>query len=615
MGQKTIQSFEASVDLSKINEALEQDGVVILRNIIAHDTIDTLLDELNPYLERKPTCIGNFSGFDTKRLHSLFAKTTCLADFIGHDQVLEVMDLALGPFCDNYQLNSNSITAIGPGETPQPLHRDDLLYPLAHPSKRNACATAFWALSDFTGENGATRLVPGSHHWDDERKPQEHETVQAIMPKGSVCVFVGGVYHGGSPNSTAAQWRIGMFSGYCLGWLRQEQNFYLSVPPDMAKEMPEKIGRLLGYNIHRPYLGWVQDLQDPWDVINGYEELSKGGGSNMFAAGEENLVQRSTIDLGASTTQTATSAEQRAPSRSNGTNHLPVIETVPVSGDHVEVEALLERDGCVIIRDLIAPTSIDQLLLDLEPYLQRKPKGETDFIGMETKRLHSLFTKSSQVGDFVTNNKLLSVVESALRPFCDVFQLSSNSITAIGPSETPQPIHRGDSLYPLPHDKPRNLGITVFFALTDFTAENGATHLIPGSHTWDDERQPLESETVQAVMPKGSACFFVNGIYHGGGANRTDTWRIGMFASYILGWLRQEQNFYLSVPPEQAKQLPEKVARLLGYSLHRPFLGWVQDFQDPWDVIQGYQELSSGSPDLFADDTDDPVQAATIRAI
>ena len=78
--------------------------------------------------------------------------------------------------------------------------------------------------------------------------------------------------------------------GYCLGWLRQEQNFYLTVPPELAREMPEHIGRLLGYTLHRPFLGWVQDFQDPWDAINGYEELSSGG-SDLFASGASRPIQ------------------------------------------------------------------------------------------------------------------------------------------------------------------------------------------------------------------------------------------------------------------------------------------------------------------------------------
>ena len=290
MSEHRIPRLDATAGDEDIRHHLQHEGCVILESVIEHDVIDRMLADLRPYMERKPTGNGDFSGYHTKRLHSLFAKSGELPGFILHPKVIQAADIALLPFCDSYQLNSNSITAIGPGETIQPLHRDDLLYPLAHPSERNACCTAFWALSDFSAENGATRLIPGSHHWDDARVPREAETVQALMSKGSVCFFVGGLYHGGGANHRTGEWRIGMFQGYCLGWLRQEQNFYLTVPPDQAREMPEALARLLGYSLHRPFLGWVQDFQDPWDAINGYQELSSGG-SDLFAEGAKRPIQ------------------------------------------------------------------------------------------------------------------------------------------------------------------------------------------------------------------------------------------------------------------------------------------------------------------------------------
>ena len=284
MSVATITTVEPDTPSEEIGAILERDGCIIVRDAVDHATIDGLLADLDPYLRRKPCGNGNFVGYRTKRLHSLFGKSRRVQDFVLHERVLDIMDLTLLPWCENYQLNSNSITAIGPDETPQPLHRDDLLYPLSHPSERNATSTVFWALSDFREENGATRLIPGSHKWDDERVPRDDETCAAIMTKGSFCVFVGGVYHGGGRNLTPDVWRIGMFTGFTLGWLRQEQNWYLSVTPEEVREMPEQLARLLGFNIHRPFLGWVQDFQDPYDVIRGYEELSSGG-NDLYAEG------------------------------------------------------------------------------------------------------------------------------------------------------------------------------------------------------------------------------------------------------------------------------------------------------------------------------------------
>ena len=289
-----IETVDPDISRDEMDAIFKRDGCIIVRDAIGHEVIDALLSDLDPYLLRKPCGSGDILGSKTKRLHSLFGKSSRVQDFILHDKVLEIMDLELAPWCDNYQLNSNSITSIGPGETPQALHRDDLLYPLAHPSERNACCTAFYALTDFTEENGATRIIPGSHLWDDDRVPREDETVGAVMTKGSFCVFVGSTYHGGGRNTTADEWRTAMFTGFTLGWLRQEQNWYLSVTPEEVRLMPEKLARLLGFNVHAPFLGWVQDFQDPYDIIHGYEELSSGG-SDLYAEGQSRPITGSKI--------------------------------------------------------------------------------------------------------------------------------------------------------------------------------------------------------------------------------------------------------------------------------------------------------------------------------
>lgn len=291
-----IETVDVTASRDDIDAILKRDGCVIVRDAMDHATVDRLLGELKPYLAKKPCGNGEFLGYHTKRLHSLFTKAPTVGEFVTHDKVMEVMDLTLGPWCDSFQLNSNSITAIGPEETPQPLHRDDLLYPSAHPSERNMCATSFWALTDFTEENGATRIIPGSHLWDDERVPRDDETIGAVMPKGSFCCFVGATYHGGGRNTTRDQWRVAMFAGYALGWLRQEQNWYLSLTADQVRAMPEKLARLLGFNLHKPFLGWVQDFQDPLDVIRGYEEGSSGG-NDLYAEGATRPVQGAKVKV------------------------------------------------------------------------------------------------------------------------------------------------------------------------------------------------------------------------------------------------------------------------------------------------------------------------------
>ena len=183
------------------------------------------------------------------------------------------MDRMLLPWSDKYQMGSCSISSIGPGETAQELHRDDLMYPFSHPIKRIPHVTTFWALHDFTEENGATRVIPGSHLWDDERAPKAEETVPAVMKKGSVLITLGATYHGGGYNNSKDEWRHAMYTSYNLGWLKQEEAQFLVNPPEVARHYPQRLQRLLGYQMHQPFLGWV-DLQDPVVVLNNYEELS-----------------------------------------------------------------------------------------------------------------------------------------------------------------------------------------------------------------------------------------------------------------------------------------------------------------------------------------------------
>ena len=119
---------------------------------------------------------------------------------------------------------------------------------------------------------------------------QTHEAISVVMPKGSFGVMVGAMWHGGGANRTSDEWRVMMLAGYSLGWLRQEQNMYLAVPPERAREMPERLARVIGYNVHKPFLGWAADIQDPYDVITG-SDASLMGGEDHFA--ELGLVIRS----------------------------------------------------------------------------------------------------------------------------------------------------------------------------------------------------------------------------------------------------------------------------------------------------------------------------------
>ena len=177
---------------------------------------------------------------------------------------------------------------LAPGAGAQPLHRDGAIYPLAHPHPPTIMPT-MWALSDFHAGNGATRVVPGSHRWEQERTPYEDEIIAADMPAGSVLIYTCGVLHGGGDNRSDDV-RTGLALQYALGWLRQEENQYLVNRPGIAREYPERLQRLIGYDYGGPYLGFAH-CDDPHRVLEDSREgppttLEPGGGP----CGAENRV-------------------------------------------------------------------------------------------------------------------------------------------------------------------------------------------------------------------------------------------------------------------------------------------------------------------------------------
>lgn len=139
------------------------------------------------------------------------------------------------------------------------------------------------------------------------------------------------------------------------------------------------------------------------------------------------------------------------------------------------------------------------------------------------------------------------------------------------------------------------------WAATDFTVANGATRLIPGSHKWPKERAPEVGQTVVATMKSGSCLIYRGSVLHGGGANSTNKGRMGAVISYGLGWLKQAENFFLSVPWKTAQHFPEPLLRLMGYQLHRPNIGWVEG-RDPLDWLREGSPATGSAKDALTDE-------------
>ncbi|MEO4027796.1 phytanoyl-CoA dioxygenase family protein [Chromobacterium vaccinii] len=255
-----LQRFSPDHPASGIAAALERDGGVIIEGLLCPERLARFRAELFPLLDAAPDCQGDFYGYATRRLSGLIARVPVCRELAIHPLILQLMDIMLLRGCREYQLNLTQAIRIGPGEPRQFLHSDALMFPVKVPGSETMI-NCMYALDDFTEDNGATNVAPGSHRWTEERLPDESEVVPAAMPAGSVLIYLGSVIHAGGANRTG-QPRTGVVLSYCLGWLRQAENHYLAVPRELARELPERLQRLLGYFVHAPNLGCV-DGQDP----------------------------------------------------------------------------------------------------------------------------------------------------------------------------------------------------------------------------------------------------------------------------------------------------------------------------------------------------------------
>ena len=262
MSESSIKSFDSNTPSDVVAATLLQEGGVIVRNLAADNLIDKINQELREPLDSKGHEFENdFNGYKTRRLGAVLGLSRSSAELLTNSLALEVADAVLKRHCDNYQVGSMTAIEIHPGETPQILHRDGDFYPIAIPGVEFQLQ-AMWALSDFTEENGATRIVTdrdvlkGVKNADTEafENIDESTVSQAVMPKGSVFFWLQSTIHGGGAN-TASTPRSGLFISYCLGWLRQEDNQYLLMPREVAESFPENVSRLLGYQAHGKYLG------------------------------------------------------------------------------------------------------------------------------------------------------------------------------------------------------------------------------------------------------------------------------------------------------------------------------------------------------------------------
>ena len=281
-----------------IIEVLNNDAGVIIDGLIDQKEVNHLNKDLAPYLKNDVFGRDEFTGFKTKRIGALIARSEACRNLALQPLVNEVSEKYLSPFCDGYQLHFTSAVSIGPGESKQILHRDRGIWGGYLPRKIEPLMSTIWAVTEFTKENGATQIVPGSHLWEKDRIPKENEIAYAEMKPGSVLLYTGTVLHGGGSNSSKNDIRTGVFLHYALNWLRQEENQYLSCPPDIAKDIPQEVRSLIGYSKGGYILGFYSDPKDKKAVYESVspENIFKDEVLDRFSTipNPEELVQKST---------------------------------------------------------------------------------------------------------------------------------------------------------------------------------------------------------------------------------------------------------------------------------------------------------------------------------
>ena len=262
------------------------------------------------------------------------------------------------------------------------------------------------------------------------------------------------------------------------------------------------------------------------------------------------------------------------------------LQHLPPTATPDDVVAALKADGACIVDNLASNELMDRVAEEMEPHVDLTPPGRDDFVGRLTRRTGSMIPRSPASRELIMDPVVLGAAEKLLEK-ATTYQLHLTQVISVFPGETVQPLHRDElawDFFEFPADY--DVQCNTIWAMTDFTLENGATRVVPGSHLMPGKLTFEEAECDRAVMSRGSCFFYTGKVYHGAGANLTGEVRQGINITYAVGWVRQEENQYLSTPIEVARTLDDDLLSVMGYRLGAIAMGYVRDFEDPMVVIR-----------------------------
>ncbi len=259
MGRDQV-GVEVGVEVEAHRARIAEQGYTILESVLEDDLVDGLNEDLHR-LEHDLAVLpatNDFEGSHTVRIYNLLVHGPRFQSVPVHPAVLPVVESVLDAGC---LISSLSSISIDPGETAQPIHADDQLIPIVKPHVPLVCNT-MWALTDFTEQNGATRLLPGTHlSPDDPDYFGTYETIPAEMTKGSVLVWHGSLWHGGGANRSSDR-RVGIAMNYCAGYIRQQENQQLGIPREIAATFAPRLREMVGYGVYNALIGHI-DKRNP----------------------------------------------------------------------------------------------------------------------------------------------------------------------------------------------------------------------------------------------------------------------------------------------------------------------------------------------------------------
>jgi ectoine hydroxylase-related dioxygenase (phytanoyl-CoA dioxygenase family) len=264
----------------------------------------------------------------------------------------------------------------------------------------------------------------------------------------------------------------------------------------------------------------------------------------------------------------------------------------PASASGEEIAASLAENGYAIVDELVSNELMDRIQAEMAPYIEATPYGGDAFVGTKTKRTGAMIARSPAARELVMNPLALAAAEKFLHK-ASTFQLHLTQIISVHPGSPAQPLHQDElawDFFPFPDDY--QIQCNLLWAMSDYTEEMGATRVVPGSQFAGKDKIYTVADSMPAVMKRGSALFYTGKVFHGAGANVSDKIRQAINITYAVGWVRQEENQFLSTPLELARTLPDELLKVMGYQMGCFALGYVRDFEDPMVMIREPAEKS-----------------------